>query len=79
VRRVLIGDFGVVARMGLRKLLDDEGLDVLEAAGIRPGTIPSLSEVQPDVVLLDLDAEEPVHRSRQGLMRSPASTRTCWG
>jgi AmiR/NasT family two-component response regulator len=58
VRRVLIGDFGVVARMGLRKLLDDEGLDVLEAAGIRPGTIPSLSEVQPDVVLLDLDAEE---------------------
>jgi AmiR/NasT family two-component response regulator len=58
VRRVLIGDFGVIARMGLRRLLDDEGLDVLEAAGSRPGILPRLSEVQPDVVLLDLDAEE---------------------
>ena len=58
MRRVLIGDFGAVARMGLRRLLDYEGLDVLEAAGIRPGIIPRLSEVQPDVVLLDLDAEE---------------------
>src|SRR5688500_14436317 len=58
MRRVLIGDFGVIARMGLRSLLDDEGLDVLEAAGVRPGIILRLSEVQPDVVLLDLDAEE---------------------
>jgi AmiR/NasT family two-component response regulator len=57
VRRVLIGDFGAVVGMGLRKLLDNEGLDVLEAAGIRAGIIPRLSEVQPDVVLLDLDAE----------------------
>ena len=58
VRRVLIGDFGVIARMGLRRLLDDEGLHVLEAAGARPGIMARLSEVQPDVVLLDLDAEE---------------------
>lgn len=58
MRRVLIGDFGVIARIGLRRLLDDEGLDVLEAGGVRPGIIPRLNEVQPDVVLLDLDAEE---------------------
>jgi AmiR/NasT family two-component response regulator len=58
MRRVLIGDFGVIARMGLRRLLDDEGLDVLDAAGVRPGIIPRLSEVQPDVVVLDLDAED---------------------
>src|SRR5688572_31013386 len=58
VRRVLIGDFGVIARMGLRRLLSDEGLDVLDAAGVRAGIIARLGEVEPDVVLLDLDAEE---------------------
>jgi AmiR/NasT family two-component response regulator len=58
VRRVLLGDFGVIARMGLQRLLSDEGLDVLDAAGVPPGIIARLGEVQPDVVLLDLDAEE---------------------
>ncbi|HZI38682.1 MAG TPA: hypothetical protein VFF24_10280 [Acidimicrobiia bacterium] len=58
MRRVLIGDFGVIARLGLRRLLHDEGLDVLDAARVRPGIIARLGEVQPDVVLLDLDADE---------------------
>ena len=55
LRRVLIGDFGVVARMGLRELLAEEGLEVLGAAETRGEIIPRLSEVKPDVVLLDLD------------------------
>jgi AmiR/NasT family two-component response regulator len=58
MRRVLIGDFGVVARMGLRGLLDEEGLEVLEAAEMRPGITPRPGQIQPDVVLLDLDAED---------------------
>ena len=56
--RVLIGDFGVVARMGLRELLAEQGLQVLGTAGTRGEIIPRLSEVEPDVVLLDLDTEE---------------------
>jgi AmiR/NasT family two-component response regulator len=57
-RRVLIGEFGVVARMGLRELLAEEGLEVLGAVGTRREIIPRLSEVQPDVVLLDLDTKD---------------------
>ena len=57
VRRVLIGEFGVVAEMGLRVLLVEEGLEVL-GAETRLEILPRLSEVQPDVVLLDLDAED---------------------
>ena len=55
LRRVLIGDFGVVARMGLRELLAQEGVEVLGAAETRGEIFPRLCEAQPDVVLLDLD------------------------
>jgi AmiR/NasT family two-component response regulator len=57
LRQVLIGDFGVVARMGLRTLLAEEGLEVLEAAQTRREIIARLNDVQPDVVLLDLDRD----------------------
>jgi DNA-binding NarL/FixJ family response regulator len=55
LRRVMIGDFGVVARMGLRELLAEEGPEVLGAAETPGAIIPRLGEVRPDVVLLDLD------------------------
>jgi DNA-binding NarL/FixJ family response regulator len=58
LRRVMIGDFGPVALMGLRRLLAEEGHEVLGAAETRQEIIPRLGEVQPDVVLLDLDTED---------------------
>ena len=55
MRRVLIGEFGAVARMGLREVLAEEGLEVLGGTET-PGEIVSrVTEVQPDIVLLDLD------------------------
>lgn len=57
MHRVLIGDFGMIARMGLRELLDEEGLDVVAEAEIGTGIIDCVSEVRPDVVLLDLETE----------------------
>jgi DNA-binding NarL/FixJ family response regulator len=48
--RVVIGDFGAVARLGLLDILAEEGLEVV-------GHARSLSEVRPDVVVLDLDDE----------------------
>jgi len=58
LRRVLIGDFGVVVRMGLQRLVVGEGLEVLGAAEQRREIIPRLSEGKPDVVVLDLDSED---------------------
>jgi DNA-binding NarL/FixJ family response regulator len=55
MRRVLIGDFGMIARMGLRELLDSQGLEVVAETGGESGIIARLSDVRPDVVLLDLD------------------------
>ncbi len=57
--RVLIGEFGAIARLGLREFLDDEGFDVVaeEGAGEISGIIERLTVTRPDVVVVDLDDE----------------------
>ena len=56
MHRVLIGQFGTVARMGLRELLDGQGIEVVAEAESARGIVSCVSEVRPDVVL-DLDDE----------------------
>jgi chemotaxis response regulator CheB len=72
--RVLIGDFSVIARTGLRELLVQEGLEVLGAAETRQEIIPRLGEVRPDVVLLDLDAEDASEFAARISAAFPATT-----
>jgi len=55
MQRVLIGQFGTVARMGLRELLDGQGIEVVAEAQPDRGIFSCVSEVRPDVVVLDLD------------------------
>jgi DNA-binding NarL/FixJ family response regulator len=57
MQRVLIGQFGSVARMGLRELLDGEGVEVVAEVEADGGIFSCVSEVRPDVVVLDLDDE----------------------
>jgi DNA-binding NarL/FixJ family response regulator len=58
MHRVLIGQFGTVARMGLRELLDGQGIEVVAEAESAEGIVSCVSEVRPDVVVIDLDDEE---------------------
>ncbi|MDQ1566155.1 MAG: hypothetical protein QOF96_1035, partial [Actinomycetota bacterium] len=58
MHRVLIGQFGSVARMGLRELLDGQGIEVVAEAESAGGIVSCVSEVRPDVVVLDLDDEQ---------------------
>jgi len=74
LRRVLIGDFGVVARMGFQRLLAKEGFEVLGAAENGREIIRCLSEVRPDVVLLDLDAEDAAELAARISAAFPATT-----
>ena len=55
MHRVLIGQFGTVARMGLRELLDGQGIEVVAEAESAEGIVSCVSEVRPDVVVLDLE------------------------
>ena len=58
--RVLIGDFGAIARMGLREFLDKEGFTVVAEAGGTQTVLDQLTQLRPDVVVVDLDADEGV-------------------
>jgi DNA-binding NarL/FixJ family response regulator len=53
VPRVLIVDFGAIARRGLLGFLDDAGVDVITASSRNVAT--RLRETDADVVLLNLD------------------------
>jgi DNA-binding NarL/FixJ family response regulator len=44
--------------MGLRELLDGQGIEVVAEAETDEGLFTCVSQVRPDVVLLDLDDEE---------------------
>jgi len=57
MQRVLIGQFGSVALMGLRELLDGQGIEVVAEAEPDREIVSCVSEVRPDVVVLDLDDE----------------------
>ena len=53
--RVLIGDFGAIARLGLREFLDEEGFEVVAEEQLPGAILERLTEFRPDVVVIDLD------------------------
>jgi DNA-binding NarL/FixJ family response regulator len=57
VPRVLIGDFGAIARLGLQRFRDEEGFEVVAEPGASQGLLDRLAEASPDVVVIDLDEE----------------------
>jgi DNA-binding NarL/FixJ family response regulator len=72
MHRVLIGQFGTVARMGLRELLDGQGIEVVAEAESDKGIFSCVSEVRPDVVLLDLDDEWALETAEELTCEFPA-------
>ena len=58
MRRVLIGDFGSIVRIGLRELLASDEVEVVADAEQPLGVIGRVTEARPDVVILDLDSAE---------------------
>jgi DNA-binding NarL/FixJ family response regulator len=72
MHRVLIGQFGTVARMGLRELLDGQGIEVVAEAESAVGIVSCVSEVRPDVVVLDLDDEGALGMAEEITSEFPA-------
>jgi DNA-binding NarL/FixJ family response regulator len=54
--KVLIGRFGSIASMGLRGVLEDEGFEVVSEQPASDGLLDVLQRIEPDVVIIDLDA-----------------------
>jgi DNA-binding NarL/FixJ family response regulator len=55
---VLLGDFGAIARLGLRDFLTDEGFDVVAHGGTYNELVEALEVVDADVVVVDLDMDD---------------------
>ena len=77
MRRVLIGKFGDIPGMALRRLLEQQGLTVAgEAVGA--DIIPLVDEARPDVLLLDLDDADTQRIAAQACARLPSLTVIAW-
>ncbi|MCP3993685.1 MAG: hypothetical protein GY722_01270 [bacterium] len=55
MRRVLIGDFGAIVRLGLREILDEEGMTLVAEESPSQELMCRFLESRPDVVVVDLD------------------------
>jgi DNA-binding NarL/FixJ family response regulator len=57
MRRVLLGHFGSVLKMGIDDLLRERGYEVVAEGAVDEDLVDRLVDALPDVVMLDLDAE----------------------
>jgi DNA-binding NarL/FixJ family response regulator len=64
LRRVLLGHFGSVLRMGLDDLLRERGYDVVAEDAPDETLVDRLLDALPDVVMLDLDSEHGSETAR---------------
>jgi DNA-binding NarL/FixJ family response regulator len=55
VLRVLLGDLAPIMAIGLRTVLEEEGIDVIGQESERSRIVRRAQRHQPDVVVLDLD------------------------
>jgi DNA-binding NarL/FixJ family response regulator len=57
VLRVLLGDLAPIMAIGLRSVLEEEGIEVIGQESERGRIVQRSQRLQPDVVVLDLDHE----------------------
>jgi DNA-binding NarL/FixJ family response regulator len=55
VLRVLLGDLAPIMAIGLRSVLEEEGIEVIGQESERSRIVRRSQRLQPDVVVLDLD------------------------
>jgi DNA-binding NarL/FixJ family response regulator len=55
VLRVLLGDLAPIMAIGLRTVLEEEGIEVIGQESERARIVRRAQRLQPDVVVLDLD------------------------
>jgi AmiR/NasT family two-component response regulator len=76
--RVMLGNLGPIARMGMRRLLNEDGIEVV-GDGVPSVTISSeVERLQPDIVVLDLDQTDSQQLSELVRMARPHTKVVLW-
>jgi DNA-binding NarL/FixJ family response regulator len=73
----MLGNLGPMARMGMRRLLSEDGIEVVDDA-LTTGMSPEVERLQPDVVVLDLDQTDSQELSELVRLACPRAKVVLW-
>ena len=73
----MLANLGPIARMGMRRLLHEDGIEVVDDAPTA-GTSPAFERLQPDVVVLDLDQTDSQQLSELVRLACPHAKVVLW-
>jgi DNA-binding NarL/FixJ family response regulator len=73
--RVLLGDLNPMVRLGMTRVLAEDGIDVVGEEELPHGIVTKAGRLRPDAVVLDLDSRELGERVR---LASPETTIVLW-
>jgi DNA-binding NarL/FixJ family response regulator len=73
----MLGNLGPMARMGMRRLLNEDGIEVVDDA-LTNGMSPEVERLQPDIVVLDLDQTDSQRLSELVRLACPLAKVVLW-
>jgi AmiR/NasT family two-component response regulator len=76
--RVMLGNLGPMAQMGMRRLLSDDGIEVVGDQLAFASITPEVERLQPDIVVLDLDQTDSQQLSELVRMARPHTKVVLW-
>jgi DNA-binding NarL/FixJ family response regulator len=76
--RVMLGDLGPMERLGMRRLLDEDGIEIVGDPLTSLSDAPEVQRLRPDVVVLDLDGTDSQHLSELVRLNCPQAKVVLW-
>jgi hypothetical protein len=76
--RVVLGNLGPIALIGMRRLLSEDGIDVVGEDVAPAAMVPEVERLQPDIVVLDLDQTDSQQLSRLVRLACPHAKVVLW-
>ena len=76
--RILLGNLGPIMRMGMRRVLMEQGCEVVGQEDRPSAIVGEVHRLRPDIVLLDLDGGSAQQLGRLVAGASPETTVVLW-
>ena len=76
--RILLGNLGPIMRMGMRRVLTEQGCEVIGQEDRPSAIVGEVHRLRPDIVLLDLDGGSAHQLGRLVAGASPETTVVLW-
>jgi DNA-binding NarL/FixJ family response regulator len=74
----MLGNLGPMARMGMGRLLSEDGIEVVGDQLVSASVTPEVERLQPDIVVLDLDQTDSQQLSELVRLACPHAKVVLW-